>query len=240
MIDSTHNDLYDDIIWLRSPQVWVTYGRKIDFWPFSIGYFGIFGDVYGLKSCQYWYPIANTWFPHPNNYYKPDYNLLLPYLHLKLILHMAKNDKNHVFTAFFLAFFGVFCWSESWQYGSIGYNFCFTHADNHYKPHYKLLTPYVHLILTLYIVKNDKNHFFYVFEVLVQDSISTRLMKRWEYVLWRDGSPTLFPWLPRRNQLVWYLRTQGIDLKGPIFTVRDRRLYYGLGSFHPGATPPCK
>ena len=23
------------------PQVWMTYGRKIDFWPFFIGYFGI-------------------------------------------------------------------------------------------------------------------------------------------------------------------------------------------------------
>ena len=117
MIDSTHNDLYDDIIWPGSPQVWVTYGRKIDFWPFFTGYFGIFGDVNGLKSCQYWYPIANTWFPHPNNYYKPDYNLLLPYLHLKLILHMAKNDKNHVFTAFFWHFLGF---SDGPSHGNMG------------------------------------------------------------------------------------------------------------------------
>ena len=35
MLDSTHNDLYDDIIWPGSPQVWVTYGRKVDFGPFS-------------------------------------------------------------------------------------------------------------------------------------------------------------------------------------------------------------
>ena len=52
--------------------------------------------------------------------------------------------------------------------------------------------PYIHLMLTLYIVKNDKNHFFYVFEVLVQNSISTLLMKKWEYVLGKDGSLTLF------------------------------------------------
>ena len=44
MLDSTHNDLHDDIIWPGSPQVWVTYGRKVDFWPFFIGFFGIFRD----------------------------------------------------------------------------------------------------------------------------------------------------------------------------------------------------
>jgi hypothetical protein len=91
---------------------------------------------------------------------------------------------------------------------------------------------HIYPISTLYIVKNDKNHFFYVFEVLVQDSISTRLMKRWEYVLWRDGSPTLFPWLPRRNHSVWYLRTQDVDLLRPILTVRD-----GLWSRPGGAGP---
>ena len=148
-----------------------------------------------------------------------------PYNHIG---HAQKWQKS-LFMCNFWRIFGVFWWLHSCQYGFLGCTFCFIHADNHYKPHYKLLTPYASPIPTLYIVKNDKNHFFYVFEVLVQDSISTRLMKRWEYVLWRDGSPTLSPWLPRRNQLVWYLRTQGIDPKGPILTVRDRRLYYGLG-----------
>ena len=59
--------------------------------------FGIFRDVYGLKSCQYWYLMANIWFLHLNNNYKPYYNLVLPYLHLKLTLHMVENYKNHVF-----------------------------------------------------------------------------------------------------------------------------------------------
>ena len=92
------------------------------------------------------------------------------------------------------------------------------------------MTPYVYLILILCIVKNDKNHFFYVFEVLVQDSISTRLMKRWGCILWRDGLPALFPWLPRRNHWVWYLRTQGVDLLRPIRTAR-----HGLWSRPGGA-----
>ena len=127
----------------------------------------------------------------------------------------------------FLAFFGIFWWFYACQYGSIGCTFWFTHGDNHYKPHYKLLTPYVYLILTLCIVKNDKNHFFCVFEVLVQDSISTPLMKRWGCGLWKDGSPTLFPWLPRRNHLVCYLITQDVDLLRPILTVRDG-LWSGL------------
>ena len=35
MLDSTHNDLHDDIIWPGSSQVRVTYGRKVDFWLFS-------------------------------------------------------------------------------------------------------------------------------------------------------------------------------------------------------------
>ena len=41
MLDSTHNDLHDDIIWPGSPQVWVT-GRKVDFWPFFIGFLAFF------------------------------------------------------------------------------------------------------------------------------------------------------------------------------------------------------
>ena len=49
----------------------------------------------------------------------------------------------------------------------------------------------MYTLYTLYIVKNDKNHFFYVFEVLVQNSISTLLMKKWEYVFGKDGSLTL-------------------------------------------------
>ena len=52
-LETTHNDLYDDIIRPGSLQVWVTYGRKIDFWPFFNRNFGIFNDVYGLKPRQY-------------------------------------------------------------------------------------------------------------------------------------------------------------------------------------------
>ena len=133
---------------------------KSRFLAFFHRVFGIFRDVYGLKSCQYWYLIANIWFPHLNNYYKPYYNLLLPYLHLTVTLHMVENDKNHLFYGHSLAFFWVFWWFYPCQYGSIGYNFCFTHADNHYKLYYKLLTPYAYLILTLYIVRNDKNSLF--------------------------------------------------------------------------------
>ena len=50
--------------------------------------------------------MANTWFPHPYNYYKPYYNLLLPYLRLTVTLYMLENDKNHLFYGHFLAFFG--------------------------------------------------------------------------------------------------------------------------------------
>ena len=46
----------------------------------------------------------------------------------------------------------------------------FLFADNYYKPHYKLLTPFVYLRLTLSILKNGKNHIFSVIEVLVHDS----------------------------------------------------------------------
>ena len=51
-----------------------------------------------------------------------------------------------------------------------GPTFCFTHADNYYKAHYKLLTPCVYLRFTLSILKNGKNHIFSVIEVLVHDS----------------------------------------------------------------------
>jgi hypothetical protein len=142
---------------------------------------------------------------------------------------MLKNDKKSLFISNFWQLLRVFWWLHSCQYRSRGCSFCFTHADNHHKPHYKLLIPYVHLILTLCIVKNAKNHFFSMFEVLVHDSISTRLMKRWGCVLWKDSSPILYPWLPRRNQSMCYLRTQDGDLLRPILTARDRMLYYGLG-----------
>ena len=115
----------------------------------------------------------------------------------------------------FLCIFGVFWWLHSCQYGFLGCTSCFTHADNHYKPHYKLLTPYVYLILTLCIVKNDKNHFFCVFEVLAQDSTSTRIMKRWGCAWWGDGSPTLFAWLPRRNHLCGTSEHRVSTLCGP-------------------------
>ena len=35
MLDSTHNDFGGDTIWPGFPQVWVTYGRKVDFLAFS-------------------------------------------------------------------------------------------------------------------------------------------------------------------------------------------------------------
>ena len=64
------------------------------------------------------------------------------------------------FYGHFLAFFWVFWRFYPCQYGSEGYNFWFTHTDNHYKLDYKLLTSYAYLILTLYIVRNDKKSLF--------------------------------------------------------------------------------
>ena len=135
---------------------------------------------------------------HINNYYKPYYNLLLPYIH-KLTLHMVENDKNHVFHGNFLALFWVFWWFYPCQYGSIWYNFCFTHTDNHYKLYYKLLTPYTYLILTLYIVRNDNK---ITFSMCSDGGAKTSCQR----VLWTDGSASyqqmglqsLFPLLPRQ------------------------------------------
>ena len=142
--------------------------------------FGIFRDFQDLKPCHYWYPIATTWFPRPYNYDKPYYNLLLPYLRHTVTLYMLENDKNHLFYGHFLAFFGVFWWFYPCQYGYIGSTFCFSHADNHYKPHYKLLTQCVHLRLTLYIVRNGKSHIFSV--------LGAGAWLPSQHALWTDGS----------------------------------------------------
>ena len=117
------------------------------------------------------------------------------------------------FMGIFWHFFWVFWWFYPCQYGSEEYNFWFTHTDNHYKLDYKLLTSYAYLILTLYLLKMTKNHFFYVFRWWCKDLMPTRLMDRWECVLWTDGSPIPFPLLPRQNHWVWYLRTQGVGPK---------------------------
>ena len=114
---------------------------------------------------------------------------------------MLENDKNHLFYGHFLAFSGIFWWFYPCQYGSIGSTFCFTYEDTYYKPHYKLLTPCVYLRLTLYILKNGKNHIFCVLGCWCMTPISTRLMDRWECALWTDDSPIHFPLSPGQNHL---------------------------------------
>ena len=91
-----------------------------------------------------------------------------------------KMTKITFFYGHFLAFFGIFWWSYPCQYGYIGPTFCFAHADNYYKPHYKLLTPCVYLRLTLYVVRNGKNHIFCV--------LGAGAWLPSQHALWADGS----------------------------------------------------
>ena len=126
---------------------------------------------------------------------------------------MVENDKNHIFAWVFLVFCWVFWWFNPCQYGSEGYNFCFTHTDNHYKLDYKLLTSYAYLILTLYIVKDDKKITFSVCLGGGARLHANASYDRWECALWIDDSPIPSPLGLRQNHWVWYLRTQGVGPK---------------------------
>ena len=148
-----------------------------------------------------------------------------PYSH---ITHGRKWQKSPFLWAFF-GIFGVFWWFYPCQYGSEGYTFWFTHTGNHYKLDYKL-TSYAYLILTLYIVRNDKkNHFFYVFRWWRKDLMPTRLMDRWECVLWTDGSPIPFPLLPQQNHWMWYSEHRLLTPRPLILAVGHGWVVLGLG-----------
>ena len=95
----------------------------------------------------------------------------------------------------------------------------------------------MHTLYSHYLLKMTKNHFFYVFRWWCKDLIiPTRLMDRWECVLWTDGSPIPFSLLPRQNHSVWCPRTQGAGPKAAhshCWAWMGRIMVWG--SFHPGA-----
>ena len=92
---------------------------------------------------------------------------------------MVEHDKNHILKGiFFCGIFLGFLMVQPMPIWIYRYNLCFTHTDSHYKLYYKLLTPYAYLILTLYLLKMTKNHFFYVFRWWCKDLMPTRLMDR--------------------------------------------------------------
>ena len=84
-----------------------------------------------------------------------------PLEHLNTLLDMLKNRKNAFMGAFLLELFGIFTMHVYQNYYTEQAMFGFHTPYDYYKPHYNLLVPYIHLVATLHMLKNDQKTTFY-------------------------------------------------------------------------------